>query len=175
MATAEKEQQVEEISEQFKDSAGCWFINSRGLTVKEVQQLRGDIRQAGGHMHVYKNRLAARALAELKLPAMADVLVGPTAFVFCDDDISAPARVIKKFAEDHEALEMKAGLVDGEPVSKDEALRIADLPPKEVLVAQLLSTLQAPLTGIARVCNGPVESFARAVKAIADQKQDEAA
>ena len=170
MPTQEKINQVAELTEQFQNCSGCWFIDARGLTVKEVQELRVNIRQAGGHMHVYKNKLAARALADLGLPEMPEVLAGPTAFVFCDGDVAAPAKAVKTFMKDHEALEMKGGLVDGAAVSVEDALKIADLPSKEQLVAMLLSTMQAPLTGLARVCNGPVESLARAIKAIAEKQ-----
>ncbi len=170
MPTQEKIQQVAEITEKFKESAGCWFVDARGLTVKEVQELRVNIRNSGGSMHVYKNKLAQRALADLELPTCADVLAGPTAFVFCDADVAAPAKAVKDFMKEHEALELKGGLIDGAQISVEDALKIAELPSKEQLVAMLLSTMQAPITGLARVCNGPVESFARVVKAIADKQ-----
>ena len=92
MPTQEKVQQVAEITEKLQNMAGVWFIDARGLTVKETQELRRSIRQAGGSMHVYKNKLARIALKGLELPECADVLAGPTAFVFCDDDIAAPAK-----------------------------------------------------------------------------------
>lgn len=170
MPTQEKVQQVAEIADLFKNTAGCWFVDARGLTVKEVQELRVNIRQGGGAMHVYKNKLAARALAELDLPELPEILAGPTAFVFCDEDVAAPAKAIKDFAKEHEALEFKGGLIDGKEVSVEDALKIAELPSKEQLVAMLLSTLQAPISGLARVCNAPVESFARVVQAIADKQ-----
>ena len=162
MPTQEKVQQVAEITEKLQNMAGVWFIDARGLTVKETQ--------AGGSMHVYKNKLARIALKGLDLPECADVLAGPTAFVFCDDDIAAPAKAVKDFMKEHEALEMKGGVVDGAQVSVEDALKIAELPTKDQLIAMLLSTMQAPLTGLARVCNGPIESFARVVKAIADKQ-----
>lgn len=171
MPTKEKVAQVAEISDHFKASAGCWFIDARGLNVKEVQELRVNIRNSGGHMHVYKNKLAAIALANLGLPEIPDILAGPTAFVFCDTDVAAPAKAIKDFMQEHEKLELKGGIVEGSVVSVEDALKIADLPSKEQLIAMLLSTLQAPIVGLARVCNGPVESFARVIKAIAEQKE----
>lgn len=170
MPTQEKIQQVAEITEKLQNMAGVWFIDARGLTVKDTQELRRNIRKAGGSMHVYKNKLARIALKGLDLPECADVLAGPTAFVFCDDDIAAPAKAVKDFMKEHEALEMKGGVVDGAQVSVEDALKIAELPTKDQLIAMLLSTMQAPITGLARVCNGPIESFARVVKAIADKQ-----
>ena len=170
MPTQAKIAQVAEITEHFENSTGCWFIDARGLTVKEAQELRRNITQATGHMHVYKNNLAAIALKNLELPEIPEILAGPTAFVFCDGDVAAPAKAIKTFMKDHDALEMKGGIVDGAAVNAEDAMKIADLPSKEQLVAMLLSTLQAPITGLARVCNAPVESLARALKAISEKE-----
>ena len=113
---------------------------------------------------------AAIALKNLDLPEIPEILAGPTAFVFCDGDVAAPAKALKDFAKDHEALEIKGGIVDGKVYSVEEALKVADLPSKEQLVAMLLSTMLAPVTGLARVCAAPAEGLARTVQAIADQK-----
>ena len=162
MPTQQKVEQVEELTELFKNSEGCWFVDARGLTVKESQELRRNIREGAGQMHVYKNNLA--------VPEIPEILAGPTAFVFCDGDVAAPAKALKDFAKDHEALEIKGGIVDGKVYSVEEALKVADLPSKEQLVAMLLSTMLAPVTGLARVCAAPAEGLARTVQAIADQK-----
>ena len=139
MPTQQKVEQVEELTELFKNSEGCWFVDARGLTVKESQELRRNIREGAGQMHVYKNNLAAIALKNLDLPEIPEILAGPTAFVFCDGDVAAPAKALKDFAKDHEALEIKGGIVDGKVYSVEEALKVADLPSKEQLVAMLLS------------------------------------
>lgn len=170
MPNSKNVEMLAKVKESIDNSKGIFFIDYRGLTVKETQELRRSIRQAGGSMHVYKNKLARIALKGLELPECADVLAGPTAFVFCDDDVAAPAKAVKDFMKEHEALEMKGGVVDGAQVSVEDALKIAELPTKDQLIAMLLSTMQAPLTGLARVCNGPIESFARVVKAIADKQ-----
>lgn len=170
MPTQQKVEQVEELTELFKNSEGCWFVDARGLTVKETQELRRNIREGAGHMHVFKNNLAAIALKNLELPEIPEILAGPTAFVFCDADVAAPAKALKNYAKEHEALEIKGGLVDGTVYSVEETLQVADLPSKEQLVAMLLSTMLAPVTGLARVCAEPAAALARTVQAIADQK-----
>ena len=177
MPTQQKVEQVEELTELFKNSEGCWFVDARGLTVKESQELRRNIREGAGQIHLLKalldsdeNNLAAIALKNLDLPEIPEILAGPTAFVFCDGDVAAPAKALKDFAKDHEALEIKGGIVDGKVYSVEEALKVADLPSKEQLVAMLLSTMLAPVTGLARVCAAPAEGLARTVQAIADQK-----
>ena len=121
MPTQQKVEQVEELTELFKNSEGCWFVDARGLTVKESQELRRNIREGAGQMHVYKNNLAAIALKNLDLPEIPEILAGPTAFVFCDGDVAAPAKALKDFAKDHEALEIKGGIVDGKVYSVEEA------------------------------------------------------
>lgn len=170
MPTQQKVEQVEELTGLFENSQGCWFVDARGLTVKESQELRRSIREAQAQMHVFKNNLAAIALKNLDLPEIPEILAGPTAFIFCDADIAAPAKVLKDFAKDHEALEIKGGLVDGKVMSVAEVLQVADLPSKEQLVAMLLSTMLAPVTGLARVCIAPEEGLARVIREISEQK-----
>lgn len=170
MPTQQKVEQVEQLTELFKESQGCWFVDARGLTVREVQELRRNIRAGQGQMHVFKNNLAAIALKNLELPEIPEILAGPTAFVFCDADVAAPAKAIKEFAKEHEALEIKGGLVDGKVYTVEETLKVAELPSKEQLIAMLLSSMQAPIANLARMCNAPAESLARVVQAIADQK-----
>ncbi len=170
MPTAKKVEQVAELQAKFAECGGCWFVDARGLTVAEVSELRKNIREAGGSMHVYKNKLAQLALSNLEQPNCADVLAGPTAFIFCGADIAAPAKAVKVFAKAHDALEMKGGIVDGVQMSAEEAMAIADLPSKEVLLAMVLGTMQAPISSFMRVANGTVEGFARCCKQIAEQK-----
>jgi len=170
MPTAQKEQLVEEIKDRFSGSNAVLLADYRGLSVKEVQQLRVKLREAGAEMTVYKNSLTEIAMRELALPDMADYLAGPTAFVFAGEDPVAPAKALTAFAKDHKALELKGGLVENQVVNADGVKAIATLPSREELIAKLLGTMVNPLVGFARVLNGPVEAFARTVQAVADQK-----
>ena len=170
MPTEAKKQQVAEITEAFQEASACWFVDACGLTVKESRELRNAVREAGGHMHVYKNTLAAIALRNLGYPELPNILAGPTAFVFTGADVAAPAKAIKEFMDDHENLQLKGGLLDGAEVSVEEALKIAELPSKEQLMAMLASAIQAPITGLARVVNAPIESLARAIKAVSEKE-----
>ena len=171
MPTQKKIDQVAEIEGKFKESDACWFVDARGLSVQEVQDLRVKIRQSGASMHVYKNNLAAIAVKNAGLPEIPEILAGPTAFVFTGQEVAAPAKVLKDFSKDHEALEIKGGIMDGAVQSVEATMKIADLPSKEVLVAKLLGTLQAPLAGLVRCCNAPIESAARAINLVAEQKK----
>ncbi|MCQ2751902.1 MAG: 50S ribosomal protein L10 [Coriobacteriales bacterium] len=169
MPTQEKIDQVAQIEECFKNANACWLIDARGLSVQQSQTLRRNIREAEGHMHIFKNNLAAIAIKNLELPNMDELLVGPTAFVYADGDVAAPAKAIKDFAKENEALEIKGGFMDGEVLDADAVKKIADLPSKEVLIGMLLGVMQGPLVGLARCCAGPMEATARAIQAIADK------
>jgi large subunit ribosomal protein L10 len=170
MPTAQKEQLVEEIKDRFNGSQAVLLADYRGLSVKELQQLRVKLREAGAELTVYKNSLTEIAMRELALPSLADYLAGPTAFVFVTEDPVAPAKALTTFAKEHKALELKGGLVENQVVSSDDVKAIATLPSREELIAKLLGTMLNPIVGFARVLNGPTEAFARTVQAVADQK-----
>jgi large subunit ribosomal protein L10 len=170
MPTAEKEQLVEEIKDRFAGSQAILFADYRGLSVKELQELRVNLRQVGAELTVYKNSLTEIAMRELALPSMTEYLAGPTAFVFAGEDPVAPAKALTAFAKAHSALELKGGLVENQVVDAKSVKAIAMLPSREELIAKLLGTMVNPLVGFARVLNGPVEAFARTVQAVADQK-----
>jgi len=170
MPTAQKEQLVEEIKNRFNDSGAVLLADYRGLSVKELEQLRVKLREAGAELTVYKNSLTEIAMRELALPSMTEYLSGPTAFVFGGEDPVAPAKVLTQFAKEHKALELKGGLVENQVVDADSVKAIATLPSREELIAKLLGTMLNPIVGFARVLNGPTEAFARTVQAVADQK-----
>lgn len=170
MPTVTKQESVAEIKERFNAAEAVLMIDYRGLTVKEMQQLRGQLRETGSEVKVYKNTLTEIAIRELALPTMDELLEGPTAFVFVGEDPVAPAKALTAFAKAHKALELKGGFVDNQVVDSEGVKAIATLPSREELLAKLLGTMQNPMVGFARVLNGPVEAFARTVQGVADQK-----
>jgi large subunit ribosomal protein L10 len=170
MPTAQKETLVEEIKDRFAASPSVLLADYRGLSVKQLQQLRVALREVGGELTVYKNSLTEIAMRELALPSMSELLSGPTAFVFAGEDPVAAAKVLTTFAKTNKALEVKGGLVENQVVGADGVKVIATLPSREELIAKLLGTMLNPIVGFARVLNGPTEAFARTVQAVADQK-----
>ncbi len=170
MPTQKKADQIEEIKGQFEEAGACWFIDARGLTVKEVQGLRRSIREAGGQMKVYKNTLTARAIAELEYPAIPEILAGPTAFVFTGADVAAPAKVLKDFAKENEMLEIKGGMMDATVLTPAEVEAVASLPSKEVLLAQIAGAISGVARGLATTINGVPSGLAQCVKQVAGQK-----
>ncbi|MDQ0255994.1 large subunit ribosomal protein L10 [Evansella vedderi] len=159
-----KIQIVDEITTKFQESQSTIVVDYRGLDVAEVTELRKQLREAGVDFKVYKNTMARRATEKAGLQELDASLVGPTAIAFSNDDVIAPAKVLAGFAKKHEALEIKAGIIEGKVVSVDEVKAIADLPSREGLLSMLLSVLQAP-----------IRNFALATKAVADQKEEQGA
>src|SRR5690625_4000614 len=158
-----KQQVVNEISEKFNQSESAVLVDYRGLTVAEVTALRKELRDNNVDYKVYKNTLARRAIEGSELEGLNENLVGPTAIAFGADDVIAPAKILHNFAKDHEALEVKGGVIQGKVATLDEIKELSTLPDYDGLVAMLLSVLQAP-----------IRNLAYATKAVADQK-DEAA
>ncbi len=170
MPTATKEARVREIKERFDAAEAVILIDYRGLSVKELEDLRRRTREAGGEIKVYKNSLTEIAIRELALPNMDEYLQGPTAFVFVEADAVAPAKALTTFAKEHQALELKGGFVQGRVVGADDVKAIASLPSREELIAKLLGTMQNPLRGTVTVLSGPARAFATVIDAIAKQK-----
>lgn len=170
MPSTKNQEKYAAIKEDLSKIQAMWVVDYRGLTVKESEALRRSICEADAVMKVYKNSLVELALKELDMPSMGDVLAGPSAFVFADGDPVASAKALKDFAKANENLVIKGGIMDGAFVDAEAVEKIAALPSREELIAKLLGTIQNPLQQIVRVLNGPMESFARVVSAIEDQK-----
>ena len=144
---------VQEISENIKDAQSVVVVDYRGLTVAEDTQLRKALREAGVSYKVYKNTLVNRASAATEFESLKESLEGPSAFAISKDDATAPARILAKFAKTAPALEIKAGVVEGNGMKA-----IANVPSREELLSKLLGSLQSPITNLARVLNQIAEN-----------------
>jgi|SRR5699024_3214565 len=160
----QKKQIVSEIVTKFRDSESTVLVDYRGLDVAEVTELRKQLREAGVDYKVYKNSMSRRAAAEVELSELDEILTGPTAIAFSEDDVVAPAKILNNFAKEHDNLEIKGGVIEGKVATIEQIKELASLPNYEGLLSMLLSVLQAP-----------VRNFAYATKAIAEQKEEEEA
>jgi large subunit ribosomal protein L10 len=160
----QKQQVVAVIAEKLRDSKSTVVVDYRGLNVAEVTELRKQLREAGIEFKVYKNTLTRRATEATELTELDQHLVGPTAIAFGAEDVIAPAKIINDFAKKHEALEIKAGVIEGQVASAEEIKALAELPSRDGLLSMLLSVLQAPM-----------RNMALATKAVADQKEEQGA
>ncbi|MBM7573103.1 50S ribosomal protein L10 [Aquibacillus albus] len=159
-----KKQIVTEIADKFRESKSTIVVDYRGLDVAEVTELRTQLREAGVDFKVYKNTMTRRATEATELTDLDAALVGPTAIAFSNDDVVAPAKILNNFAKEHNALEIKGGVIEGQVASLEQIKELADLPNYEGLLSMLLSVLQAP-----------VRNFAYATKAVAEQKEEQGA
>ena len=159
-----KKQIVQEIADKFKASKSTIVVDYRGLNVAEVTELRKQLRDAGIDFKVYKNTLTRLAAESAELAELNSVLTGPNAIAFSNEDVVAPAKILNDFAKKHEALEIKAGVIEGNVATVEEVKALAELPSREGLLSMLLSVLQAP-----------IRNLALATKAVAEQKEEQGA
>ncbi|EFI41459.1 MULTISPECIES: 50S ribosomal protein L10 [Peptoniphilus] len=169
-----KTQTVDEIKEKIEAAKSIVLVNYRGLNVEEVTELRTKYRAANVDYKVYKNTMMRRAFEELGFDGVLEFLKGPSAVAFSMEDPVSAAKISSEFAKDHEELEIKSGIVDGKVITVKEIDDLAKLPPKEVLIAQVLGGLNAPIQGLVNVLNGNIRGLAVVLQAIADKKSNEA-
>ena len=162
-AIAKKAEVVKQTADLINAAQSAIVVDYRGLTVAEVTDLRKQLRDAGVKMSVIKNKILDRAVEGTDYEDLRSTFVGPTAVAFSDEDPIAPAKILKKFADDHDALGIKGGFIEKSVKTLDEINEYATMPSREDLLSMLASALQDPMRKIAR-----------AVKAVAD-KEDEAA
>ena len=164
-AIAEKEKFVDAFAEELKAAKAILVINYLGLTVEEVTNMRKELRDNGVKMKVVKNTYLRRAAAKAGIEGLEDTFVGPTAVVYTDnaDDITEPARIVSKYEDDFEVIDIKGGVLEGKVTSKEDIKALAAIPGREGLLSMLVSVLQAP-----------VRNVAYAINAVADSKDESA-
>jgi len=166
----EKVATVAEIVDKMSAVSTVFVSEYRGLTVGNLADLRRALRDAGGEHKVYKNTLARRAAVETGNSALVDLLVGPSALTFVTGDAAAVAKVLREFAKTNPLLVLKGGALGGSSLSAKDVEALADLPPREVLLAQFAGALQAPLVKTAGLLQALPRNMAYGLKALLDQK-----
>jgi large subunit ribosomal protein L10 len=169
MPNAEKTSAVSEISENFASSSAAVITEYRGLSVKQVTQLRRALGRDTTYA-VVKNTLTKRAAADAGIPIDDSLLTGPTAIAFVKGDPVEAAKGLRDFAKTNPLLVIKGGILDGKALSADEVRRIADLESREVLLAKLAGALKALPTRAAGLFQAPLSQMARLAKALEEKK-----
>ncbi len=174
-ARPEKVAIVAEVRERLEQSQSVLVTEYRGLSVKAMADLRRSLRPAGGTYKVYKNTLVRRAADEAGID-LAEHLVGPTALAFTGTtpdgspgDVVSVAKVLKEFARTNPNLVVKGGLLEGTTLDADAVRRLADIEPREVLLAKLAGLMAAPMTQFAGLLQALPRNFAYGLKALIDQ------
>lgn len=165
-----KSQNVEEIKEKIGKAQSVVLVDYRGLNVEQLTELRSQYRKAGVDYKVYKNTMMRIAFKDLGLEDFNEFLKGPSAVAFGYEDPVEAAKITAEFAKTNTKLEIKAGIVDGKVIGVDGVNSLASLPSREVLVAQVLGGLNAPIQGFANVLQGTIRGLAIVLNAIAEEK-----
>jgi large subunit ribosomal protein L10 len=166
-----KQEIVAEVTKSFQEAQGVVIADYRGLNVAQVTKLRSELRQNGIEFIVVKNTLTRIAAKNAGVEGIDTYLEGPTALAFGTADPVAPAKILAKFAKDFKALEIKGGLVEGRAINFDGVKALADLPPREVLLAKVLGGMQAPMYGFANVLQGSLRNLVYVLDAVRKQKE----
>lgn len=161
---------VEEIYQKLDQAMLVVFADYRGLNVDEMTELRNKLRTPGVEVKVLKNTMLRFALEKAGCTDTIQHITGPNAVIFSNEDPVAPAKTLYEFAKTHKNLEVKVGILEGQTISAEKIKNLAELPSKEVLVATVLGTMQAPITSFVRVLNANITGLARALDQIREQK-----
>ena len=166
----EKAAKVSELKDLMTGSKGVILVDYCGLTVAEDTDLRRKMREAGVTYMVAKNTFVRIAAKEAGIEGLDSFLEHNTALAFSAEDPVAPAKILSEFAKDH-----KAGILDGAVIGLDEVKALADLPSREVLLAKLIGSMQAPISGLVNVLHGTLRNFVYVVDAVRQKKEQESA
>ena len=166
----EKVSQVEDLEKRLRSSSVVILTDYRGLTVGEIGALRGRLREAALEYRVAKNTLLSLAAERAGISGLTPFLVGPTAVVFGRDDPGLPARLLQDFIRQYRKLEIKGGVVAGEPLDARAVQALAALPSRAELLARVVWTIQAPLWGLVTVLSAPSRGLVTALDALKGQR-----
>ncbi len=176
MDRKEKMEFVAGLHERLEKVPCTFLVEYKGLDVEAMNRLRRELKDANARFHVVKNRLLKRASDDTDTACIQDQMEGPCGItlVNSDEDVVRPAKVLVDFSKDFEALVIKAGQISGKAIDAAGIRRLADLPGKEVLLAQALSAMQAVPASFVRVLNSMMSQLVYVLKAIEDKKSESA-
>ena len=171
MNRTEKQTAIDALAAKLGAARSIYVTDYAGLNVHNVTELRRRLRRAGVEYLVVKNTLALRALKSSSIAGLDAFFAGPTAVALTHTDAAAAAKVLTDFAKEFQRPAVKAAVVDGREVTPEQVKRLAQLPPRDVLLAQLAGALQAPLAGFAGALTGLLSTFVGAVEALRTQRE----
>ncbi|MFC1477076.1 50S ribosomal protein L10 [candidate division KSB1 bacterium] len=171
MIREDKEKNVIELQKVFEEAKSVYFADFTGIDVQMINDLRRQFNKENVTYRVVKNTLTRRSIEGRGFDGLMPYLIGPTAIAYSFDDPVAPGKLIEEFYKKNDKLELKAALIDGEIYDHETAIKIVRLPSKEQLIAQLLGTLNSPITGLVYVLSGVVRNVVSVIDQIR-QKQE---
>ncbi len=170
MPTPEKENLVEELAKKLTEREVTILADYTGVNVQAVTRLREEFRRASIEYRIYKNTLARIAAKQSGLEDMLEFIEGPTGYVFSDEPV-APAKTLVEFIKSNPTMRIKCCILAGKVLDESQTRAIATLPPREILVAQLLGQLLAPMSGLVTVLNGPIRSLIYVLEDLRKKKE----
>jgi large subunit ribosomal protein L10 len=170
MLRNEKEAVIAEVAQLLTDTENLFVSDYRGLTVAELAELRGKLRESGARFKIVKNTLGGIAADRSGREVVKDMLSGPTAVTFCGDDLVGAAKALADFAKTHPQLVVRGGLLESSLIDTEAVKALAGLPSRDVLIAQVVGTMAAPMIGLVTVLQGTVSGFVRALNQVAEQR-----
>lgn len=174
MPRPDKVEEVQRLREVVSAAGNFYLLEFTGLSVSEMNALRGAVIEAGGRIEVVKNTLLRLALRELEIDGeLEQCLVGPTAVLYCPDDPVEPAKAVREFAQEHEGVRFKGGWIEGQAVDAARADQIAQLPSKLETRAAVAGAIAGPLNELVGLLNAVVSELVYTLQAVADKRQEE--
>ena len=173
MSKPQRQDMVQALKAELQASPDVYLTDFTGLDVLRMTELRRRLRVAGVKYIVVKNTLMQRALAENDVTELDEHLTGPTGVVLAGEDPVSAAKVLTEFVKEHERPAIKVGFLDGKIVTPEDVQRLAKLPSRDQLLAQLAGTMQAPVAGFLGALNGLLYQFVGAVEALRAQRRAE--
>jgi large subunit ribosomal protein L10 len=171
MNVDEKRRVVDELAERIRGTDSMIVADYRGLTVTQIAEVRGALREAGATFRIAKNTLARRAAEEAGQPLLVEMLQGPTAIAFVADDPAAVAKKLSDVARQTRILTVRGAVLEGRALSADEVRQLGELPSKEVLRGQVVGAVASPLRGAYNVLAAPLREFLVVLDQYIEQRQ----
>ena len=171
IAKTAKAEKVTALHAKFADAKAAIVADYSGLNVQQLAELRSQLRGAVVELHVVKNTLARRAVEETSFVPLADHFVGPTSVAFAQHDAVAMAKALTEYAKKEPKLSVRVGFVEGQLLTPEQITALAELPPREVLLARMLASVQSPVTEFVGVLQGILRQLVYALQAVRDAKE----
>ncbi len=172
MKRVKKEKIVADLHERLTRAQAVFVTDFRGLNVVTLERLRRELRKQGDEYQVVKNTLFQRAAQDTPMTALKDLFVGPSGIAISYQDPVAAAKVLADFAKERESFVLKGGMLEGKTLPSEAVRQLAKMPPREVLLGQLLSSLVAVPTGLVSALAGILQKFLGTLKAIEEKKAE---
>ncbi|MTD44349.1 50S ribosomal protein L10 [Conexibacter sp. W3-3-2] len=162
---------IDEIAADIQESEAIFAVDYRGITVAQVAELRGKLRESDATFRVVKNTLTERAADKVDAPQLKELLTGPTALTFVRGDVAAAAKAVSDAQKTTQLLEFKGGIMNGEPLDAAQITAISKLPSREVLYGQLVGVVASPVSGVVRTLNALIQGVAIQLGGVLEKKQ----